>query len=149
MAKLFLTLIITCLSTFCSGQSLQDKYRLVFPKADKGLHKVVTHDDQYGLIKLGGRVVVPAIYDAIDPFDIYKNKWARVQKDGLYGFVHKSGKVVVEPNYVSISAFGVVYKNYAYVQLTNGDFSMINKKGKQLNITAQNQSELNLKFKKK
>lgn len=86
------------------------------------LHKV-WRDDKYGLADENNNIVIPCIWEDVEPFS---NGLAKVlNSKGLYGFVNKKGKLVVPCEWDSAESFK---KGQAKVRREERDY-LIDKSG--------------------
>lgn len=77
---------------------LPNKFHELFPWEDDFYRSVVSTDitKRYGLIDADGKILLDAIYNAIDLFNRIN---IRVKKDGLYGLYDLEGREIIAPQY--------------------------------------------------
>lgn len=62
----------------------------------------VEKDGMYGFIDKTGKLVIPTIYEYVQPFS---EGLAAVNRDGKWGFIDKKGKMVIPANFYFVSRF--------------------------------------------
>lgn len=81
-----------------------------------------------GYIDGNGKEIVPAQYDHVGMFGVYKDNWALVGIGDLMGFINTDGDVVVEPQYDGIGKFGEYREGWLQV-FKNGYIGFIDENG--------------------
>jgi len=84
---------------------------------------VVMQENRWGMIERTGRVLVPLEYDGVLRM---QDGFAGVERDGLCGFVNRAGDLRIPLQFQKIRSF---HSGYAAVQLQNGNWGYIDKRG--------------------
>lgn len=91
----------------------------------------VYKNEYSGYINGEGKEVVPAIYDHVGEFGIYKDNWALVSVGDLMGFIDTDGNVVAEPQYDGIGKFNEYREGWLQV-FKNGYIGFIDENGREV-----------------
>ncbi len=84
-----------------------------------------------GYLDEEGNEIVPAVYDEVGEFGIYKDDWALVTKNDLMGFIDTTGNEVVIPQYEGIGVFDEYRKGWLQVY-KNGYIGFIDESGNEV-----------------
>lgn len=91
----------------------------------------VYKNEYSGYVDGEGNEIVPAVYDHVGMFGIYKDNWALVGVGDLMGFVDTDGNVVVEPKYDGIGKFNEYQEGWLQV-FKNGYIGFIDENGREV-----------------
>ena len=99
MKKLFIIAFLAA-SIVVNAQQ-KTSYKKLGAPDDYGWTKV-QENKKFGIVDEAENIVVPIVYDALDPF---AGNFARVQKDKKWGFINRDGKEVIPPVYDELWVF--------------------------------------------
>jgi hypothetical protein len=103
-----------------------------FTESGGGLVRV-TRDKKMGFINENGDEVIPAIYDDIEDYTLFRNGLARVSRAEKWGYINRKGQEVIPPRFHAASEFS---EGLAWVRIGTGISSdkcgFINTDGKEI-----------------
>ena len=76
-----------------------------------------------GVMNTNGEVVVPAVYDWVNLYNLEFYSWIMVEKDEKFGLVDTEGNVIVEPIYddISMDSYSEVFGEEVAITIESGD----------------------------
>lgn len=103
------------------------------PQYTPGLNAyLVQQNNLYGILGYDGEVIVPFIYDRLQPF---KANRAIVEKAGKYGLINKAGTEVITTRYDKIEELKLGFlrsSNEYYWMNLNGKYGCVDRNGKEI-----------------